>query len=846
MPDHHMQFEPHGLLHNCGDPAEPITIGPTLLEQAASRRDCTAFWEAATLLDTLVDTVRKPREPRASELRPRMRLSLSDKLSLPRLPRSQAFPQTREPPVLTGQCGAEPIRFGGLRLPFAMRDLLDLLKPPAKLMPLDALEPYLPTQDRLRLAALRPDTGDFWGNEIHCFTDGSFKACANVPLPQVGWACVLIDPCTLKTFLCSGGWPLWLDANEERPSAFVSECIALIAASLLCSTLFQAMPVSLCVDCTAALGIAAGDIAGHGQGVAGILRRVSYLLRAVAAHPPRYHHVAGHKGCFANEVADVFAKLAARGCTYGDWSWGDSHAFSWWNDNGSSLDWAGMVIQRYLGDVSLPPLGVQHLALPSDDGGLTPLQCIEPFLRKRMSNGPQPSVVGRMSLTLMTYNVLSLCGKAFSDVPSDGLAFAPARPTILAECLQAAGVTVAAIQEARTPEGAPLTEPYLRFCSGSHKGQFGVEIWFRTQYNFVVCEADSSHTLSFERADFLVLHNDPRRIFVLFAKAGVTLLFVSAHAPHKGSESHLIDSWWAETRRLLDKFARRAPMIFMGDFNAAIGSVRSAAIGPLHQDQQDQAGDHLHDLVLAHSLWVPSTFEGVHQGSGGTYVQKRNGQESRLDFICPPESWSGSQVASWTDPSVHAGQPIIDHIAALVSVDLLMPFTHPSRSGEVFSFDAQAVLTAAGKAEFQRILSGAPRVDWAVGPDAHAAIIVGYLQRSLQASFPKPKRVKRHAYLSDETWALHLQVKSLRRRAAKLRQAIAFHSKALCFQLWRRSLSQASVANAEDGWLRQARRAADDIAQQLQIAAKKPQIWLQGRQSSLPRVPCRSSPAGGC
>ena len=352
----HMRREPHGCLRSRDGPGEPIIIGPTLLEQAASRPDCTAFWEAATLIETLVDIMCQTRAPRDPALRPRTRLRLSDSLPMPRPPLVPACPHTGEASMLNGLCGVEPIRFGGLCLPFAMRDLLDLLKPPATLLPLEILEPSLPTQDRLRLAALRPDIGDFWGSELHCFTDGSFKACADVSAPQVGWACVLIDPRTFKTFLCSGGWPMWLDATAERPSAFVSECIALIAASLLCSTLFQAVPMNFCVDCTAALGIAAGDIAGHGKGVAGILRRVSYLLRAAAAHPPCYHHVAGHKGCFADEVADVFAKLAARGRTFGDWSWGGSNTFSWWSDDGSSLDWAGMVIQRHLGDASLPPI----------------------------------------------------------------------------------------------------------------------------------------------------------------------------------------------------------------------------------------------------------------------------------------------------------------------------------------------------------------------------------------------------------------------------------------------------------------------------------------------------------
>ena len=794
--------------------------GPTLLEEAAMQPGCAAFWKAATLLETLHHVpCRSVAVPETITAQPQL-LNLSSLVPNVYMPCPAAPMLAGGARVHSGTDTVGPLRLGGLLLPFALKDLLDLIQPPARLVPLSELISCIPCRDRQRLSALNPRAADLQGSGIHCFTDGSYTASTATHGPLVGWACVFVDPTNLKTFLCSGGWPHWLSCSDERPSAFVAECVALTAASLIGGTIFQGTPLSFCVDCTAALSIAAGDISGHGKGIAGVLRRISYLFRAVTKYPPRYHHVAGHKGCFANEVADVFAKLAARGCAFGDWSWGTPHSFPWWANSGIALDWAGLAIRSHLGDPSLPPLHDPALAVPTGDGGLSPLQCIEPFLRKRESAEAGPLVTGRMRLTLLTYNVLSLCGKSFSDAPSDGIAFVPARPAILAECLQSAGVCVAALQEARTSEGTLCTDPYLRFCSGALKGQFGVELWFKTGCNIVVCDSDSKRTINFERADFLVLHTDPRRIFVLFSKAGTAFLFVSAHAPHKGSESHLIDSWWAETRRLLDTFGRRAPLIFMGDFNAAIGSVCSPAIGSLHQDSQDFAGEYLHDLAILHSLWVASTFDGVHSGPGGTYVQKRNGQESRLDFICLPGSWSKSQVSSWVDPSIHAGQPIIDHIAALVSLDLLLPFSQPARKCTVPPIDPQALLTPKGRATLQQILCNAPRVDWAVGPDAHAAILIDYLQKSLRESFPRPKVTRRHSYLSDATWELHLQVKSLRRRSSQLRAAIAYHTKAACFQAWQASQHACTAPHGHSGWMLQARHASEHIAQELQTAAK--------------------------
>ncbi|CAE7427571.1 unnamed protein product, partial [Symbiodinium necroappetens] len=454
--------------------------------------------------------------------------------------------------------------------------------------------------------------------------------------------------------------PAWMPEETEPSSAFVGECLALVAALRVCGTVLRHRQVTICVDCTAALGIAAGRTAGIGDGIASVLRCMSSFARATAETPPAFVHVRGHQGSLFNEVADVTAKSAAKGETLGGWDAEGEIPPLWWNNGARALDWAGLIHQCLRSNPCLPACG-QALAACDGSAGLSPFQCIEPFLP--FCPGPRhtKSEVGTLQLTLATYNVLSLCGRSFTDNRHAGLAFAPARPAILASALHSCGVTVAGLQEARTEEGTLHTDGFTR-------------------------------------------------ILVLFT------------AP-------ILLAWWAETKRLLAKFASKGVVYLLGDFNAAVGSLTSRSVGDTDADVQDVAGDHLHDLLHRLSLWLPSTFQGVHSGPSGTYVQKHNQAESRNDFIAIPDCLDQCCIRSWVEPRIHAGQPVIDHIAALVSITArvtLGPGGTPQRRAKI---DARFLSTPEGSAQAAEILARVPSVPWEVGPDAHAALLVSHLQK---------------------------------------------------------------------------------------------------------------------
>ena len=262
--------------------------------------------------------------------------------------------------------------------------------------------------------------------------------------------------------MVSGGRPAWLLEESEPSSAFVGECLALVAALRICGTALRQRQVTICVDCTAALGIAAGKTAGHGDGIAGVLRCMGSFARATSEFPPAIVHVRGHKGSLFNEVADVIAKAAARGETFGGWDVEAEVPPFWWRNGARAFDWAGLIHQCLRRNPALPSCG-KVLAACDGSAGLSPLQCIEPFLPFCPGSMHTETEVGFLKLTLATYNVLSLCGRSFTDNRHAGLAYAPARPAILATALHSCGVVVAGLQEARTEEGTLHTDGFTRF-----------------------------------------------------------------------------------------------------------------------------------------------------------------------------------------------------------------------------------------------------------------------------------------------------------------------------------------------------------------------------------------------
>ncbi|CAE7817440.1 unnamed protein product [Symbiodinium sp. CCMP2592] len=222
-----------------------------------------------------------------------------------------------------------------------------------------------------------------------------------------------------------------------------------------------------------------------------------------------------------------------------------------------------------------------------------------------------------------------------------------------------------------------------------------------------------AHEVTLSEEQFLVLHRDAR-ILVALCQCGFSVVFAVLHAPHRTTEHHLLEQWWGQAAGVLRKLVKGRPLIIAGDFNASVGTQVSCHVSDLAAEEQDLAGEALHRILRDHELWIPATFEGVHQGSSWTFAQKRNQALIRPDMIALPLAWRQAKVASWTDPGVTAAHGVVDHVAAIVSVRMqiccskLAPRCKPPGRVPV------------------------PRPEWGDCNHSHAASVTGFLQSELR------------------------------------------------------------------------------------------------------------------
>ncbi|CAE7367855.1 Ap1g1 [Symbiodinium necroappetens] len=153
-------------------------------------------------------------------------------------------------------------------------------------------------------------------------------------------------------------------------------------------------------------------------------------------------------------------------------------------------------------------------------------------------------------------------------------------------------------------------------------------------------------------------------------------------------------------------------------------------------------------------------------------------------MVCLPDCWREAKVTSWVDPSLHVGQPYIDHLATVVRVQARIKVGKGGNRLNLARIDAAALIDPANRPHLQRILSAAPKIPWNVTADAHAALLVGYLQKELSETFAPAKGRPRQTYISDETWTLRGQVAALRKRCARLRKHCRMHLLVAAFRAW--------------------------------------------------------------
>ena len=188
------------------------------------------------------------------------------------------------------------------------------------------------------------------------------------------------------------------------------------------------------------------------------------------------------------------------------------------------------------------------------------------------------------------------------------------------------------IQESRTPETFSAAETVLRIGSGhAHGGLYGVELWA----NLNVPYGRLGHReLYFKRADFQVLHRDPRALLVRVDTDFVHFALLVGYAPQSGLSVDVRSDWWETLQTIASLKAPDEQLFVLIDANADPGPCDFRHV-LTHGFKQTANTDFLRAFLRAQDLCLPVT-SAFHQGGVDTWVSPTGLHTNCIDHVCIP------------------------------------------------------------------------------------------------------------------------------------------------------------------------------------------------------------------
>ena len=550
----------------------------TLLSISVEQPDSTALYVAATLLETLSASVgssfaiSQPLQVRLDRLLP----GPARVTGLRRYLAACANHVLWNEPLLIGQT---PLGFSFE----AAQDLVDTTCLLLSWHEVAHVSPFLrgvSTQTLLdfafRLLDLATEAVVDPCSQVWCYTDGSFKETRHGCSNRLGWACIFIHPHSGTVRCACGAVPGDLGYSASGGSAYDAECCALLAGAILSHHAFSADTVHFMSDRQSALGVVSGQC-GYVPDTLAEAACNAHALRRQLGNADTYSYVQGHSANLGNDIADALSKVgAARACASLGLDLPATERKMWFGNGAAVLSSVGVALRSALGHRDMPPLNSDHLGDDCFHAGLSPLQMLAPFVPPNVANSDQPgtsspdAVAAQLQLRIATFNALSLISADDDShartARGTGIcknSRTPGRAVILAKQLEAAGIQIAFIQEARSAQGSSQAGPYHRFSSGALKGQWGTEIWLRAGSTLFRKEAPQTSGV-IKRSAIIDLYADPRRFLARLTVEGQSFLLVCLHGPNRATEAADIESWWDRTLELIHTHLRKDFLIVAG------------------------------------------------------------------------------------------------------------------------------------------------------------------------------------------------------------------------------------------------------------------------------------------
>ena len=370
------------------------------------------------------------------------------------------------------------------------------------------------------------------------------------------------------------------------------------------------------------------------------------------------------------------------------------------------------------------------------------------------------------------------------------------------------------LQETRASTTQVLrSQDYTRYIAAADMGGHGgTEIWITTRGPFAK---------ALRPKNTVVLHQDSERLTLRLQVGAETFCVTAAHAPHSGHDKDYVRHWWTEFCASHQRLVGGQNCAILIDANAQFAIAAPPWIGACGLERKDNVcAMHLLDFLQQSQLFIPATFDQHHQGQTYTWRHPAYGTLHRCDYVLLPLSWDSLPISSWVDGCLDTGRQGVDHIAAVVEIDISFRIGGRVMEWPNVRIDRRA-LASADPAIIEKILQSLPQPGWAVNIHEQASTMVNELQRALQKNFPCQRKPPRADYISAEAWEIRARRRSVRRALYLASSDYAHQLVGRIFYIWKH------YASGDHGLLQW--HVARPVSHEGGLA-QKIQLWNLGRQ----------------
>eukprot|EP00435_Cladocopium_sp_Y103_P009314 s83_g2.t1 len=342
--------------------------------------------------------------------------------------------------------------------------------------------------------------------------------------------------------------------------------------------------------------------------------------------------------------------------------------------------------------------------------------------------------------------------------------------------MQALGLNVLGLQEARSPAGMSTAENVLRLSSGCDKGHHGVELWVNLLQPIGHHGQQSIHV---NKQHFQVLHADPRRLLVRLAHDRLDCFFLVLHGPQSGRSFTERQLWWQDTQVIVNQLCRAFPLYVLVDANAKTGP----CLEPLVYSKDDVSSANTPFLVQFlrdNALCLPCTTD-LHQGHTDTWTAIDGMSTHRIDYVAVPQTSLPHCTMSVVLDTLDTGNAVADHQAVVLELkwtDSSPSHVRPRPPSQ--KFNREAIRVQHDHIDLSHLRSSA----WDVDIESQVRSFNDSILGSLHQSCPQHRTAKKKPHISDEIWHLRTVKLQLGRRLHQARRNQNWDALRLCFVSW--------------------------------------------------------------